>query len=551
VGDGAHRARGEVGNPALLVTLAKENSMRKISLCLASIGLLAAACSTAAEDSTGTDIGEAIERNAKIVDTISPNATVEGTFDPRVRAYGYIVPVKAGAKVTVTLEARGGSDAQRDDKSAPLDTALQVNAPYESKTKRGAKITASDDGEGDDVAAPPVAFTADRDQNYLVTFASNEDTGTGAYKLSLSCEGTDFQCQRAEFDRPCTEGQLFVQGAQIEGNVTWDKCEVVLLESATVTAGSTLTIQPGVHVKGNYLDPNGRSMFGNVTLTVEGRLQGAGTVKAPISFTSFKQDRGWGGIAIKSTGNSLEHVVIEKANVAVDVQSGGNVVVSNSLIEGVTIEGQRSEAGIRAAQDVEATFTRALVKGFQRGLHLANAQKMVIEDSVIRENETGVQVDGLNPTQSCGNPPPVQRWHDPVVLHSDIVKNENLGVHINGADVLVQISKSNLVGNGGGALQIWGAGLNPESFFRENNVYDNAGGSQEVVTYHRQGTIDISKNYWKEISDPELSANWNRACNGEVTFTGFSPTLITDAGPRNQASLDPGVREGCHKHDVQ
>lgn len=510
------------------------------------------ACSSSPSDATGTDVGEAVERNAKIVDTISPNATIQGTFDPRIRAYGYVVPVKAGAKITAKLEATAGSDAQRDDRAAALDTILQVNAPYESKSKRGAKVVASDDGPGEnDVAAPPVSFTAERDANYLVTFASQEDTGAGSYKLSLSCEGTDFQCQRANFDRPCTAGQLFVQGAKIEGNVTWDKCEVVLLESATVTAGSTLTIQPGVQVKGNFLDPNNNNQFGNVTLTVEGLIQGNGTAAAPISFTSFKADRGWGGIAIKSKGSSLKHVVVERANTAVDVQAGGNIVVTDSLIQGVTINGQQSSAGILAAQDVEATFSRALVKGFQRGLHLANAQKMIIEDSVIRDNVTGVQVDGLSPTQSCGSPPPVQRWHDPIILHSDIVDNSQYGVHINGADVLVQISKSNLVGNKQGALQIWGAGLNPESYFRDNNVYGNANGAGEVVTYHRTGVIDISKNYWKEISDPELSANWTIGCRGQITFTGFSPTLISDAGPRDQASLDPGVKEGCYKHAAQ
>ena len=163
----------------------------------------------------------------------------------------------------------------------------------------------------------------------------------------------------------------------------------------------------------------------------------------------------------------------------------------------------------------------------------------------------GVQVDGLSPTRSCGSPPQVQRWHDPIISHSDIVKNEATGVLINGADVLVQISKSNLVGNAGGALQIWGAGLNPESFFRENNVYDNATGAQEVVTFHRTGVLDISQNYWKEISDPELSANWNLACRGQITFTGFAPTVIGDAGPREQDSLVPGVKEACHKHPAQ
>ena len=514
---------------------------------------LTAACSTADDAATGTDVGEAIERNAKIVDTIGPNATIEGQFDPRVRAYGYVVPLKAGAKITVSLEAKGGSDARRDDLDAPLDTQLVVNAPYANKTSRGSKVVASDDGPNGEAPAPAVTFTAERDQSYLVTFMSNEDTGTGSYKLSLGCEGTDFQCQRANFDKPCTPGQLFVQGAKIEGNTTWDKCEVVVLESATVPEGSTLTIQPGVTVKGNYIDPqNPNSGFGTVSLKIEGLLQAAGTKDAPIAFTSFKQDRGWGGLVIKSKGNSMKNVVIEKANVAVDIPNGGNVVVTDSLIEGVTMQNQRSAAGIRAQQDVEATFTRALVKGFELGLHLANAQKMVIEDSVIRNNQIGVEIDGANPQSSCGSAPQPPRWHDPIITHSDIVENEAQGVFINGSDVLVQISKSNLVNNKQQALLIYGAALAPESFFRENNVYgNNNDAGQEVMTMHRQGAIDISQNYWKEISDPELSANWTRPCNGQVTFTGFAPTIIRDAGPREQDSLAPGVKEGCFKHAAE
>ena len=94
--------------------------------------------------------------------------------------------------------------------------------------------------------------------------------------------------------------------------------------------------------------------------------------------------------------------------------------------------------------------------------------------------------------------------------------------------------------------------LAPESFFRENNVYGNNGDAgQEVNTVHREGTIDISENYWKEISDPELSANWNRPCNGAIIFTGFAPTLIRDAGPRNQDTLAPGVKDGCFKHAAE
>lgn len=525
--------------------------MRTFKLLLlvpAVVVAFASGCSSADDRGLATDTAESIEQNAKIIDTIGPNATVEGKFDPRVRAYGYVVPLKAGAKISVSLEAKGGDDALRNDKNAPLDMQLAVNAPYTSGTSRGTRVVTRDDAAAAQNA--PLTFKADRDQNYLVTFLSTEDTGTGSFKLSLTCEGTDFQCERADLNKPCKQEQLFVQGATIEGDTTWDQCEVILLESATVPEGSTLTIKPGVTVKGNYIDvQNPDSAFGTVSLTVQGLLQVAGTQKAPVAFTSFKEDRGWGGIVLRSNGNSMKNVVIEKANIGIDVPNGGNVTVTDSLIQGVTLNRTRPEAGIRAQQNVEATFTRALVKGFRRGLYLANAQKMIIEDSVIRENLVGVYIEGQNPTTTCSYPPVTPaRYHDPIITHSDIIENASHGVHVVGSDVLVQISKSNLVNNTGRAIAIEGSNLAPESFFRENNVFDNnQGKGQEVHSYHRRGTLDISKNYWKEISDPELSQNWRRECDGAITFTGFAPKPIEDAGPRERESLPTPVQEGCYK----
>ena len=57
---------------------------------------LVACTSEAPVDETGSQESAASERNAKIVDNIAPTATVEGSFDPRVRTYGYVVAAKAG-----------------------------------------------------------------------------------------------------------------------------------------------------------------------------------------------------------------------------------------------------------------------------------------------------------------------------------------------------------------------------------------------------------------------------------------------------------------------
>lgn len=519
------------------------------ALALAPFFCLVACAPDAPIDETGSQESAASERNAKIVDNIGPNATVEGTFDPRVRTYGYVVAAKAGAKITAKLEAKAGADARRFDASEPLDTGLRINGPYTSRTKTGPRLADTDDASDTDVAAPPATVTLAKDGNYLVSFQSFEDTGTGSYKLTLTCEGTDFQCQRPNFQRPCTQGQLFVQGARIEGNVVWDQCEVVLLESAVVPAGSTLTIKPGVVVKGNYLGTGG---FGNVNLTIEGLLQAAGTKADPIAFTSLKADRGWAGLVIKSPANTLQHVVIEKARSGVTILTGGEANVSDALIQGVTLQGEVPGAGIIAGQDVVATFTRALVKGFQHGLQLSNAQHLIITDSVVRENVIGVRVDGANPMNWCANTAAPARWRDPVITNSDIILNQQQGVLIAGSDVLVQIEKSNIVGNKGYGIEIQGSALNPASYFRGNNVYDNGVnvGGVDVRTFHSSGVLDLSGNHWKDISDPELSANWQRACGNpsNILFTGFSPTPIKNAGPR-KSTLIPAVKDGCFSAD--
>lgn len=519
---------------------------------LTSLALVACGAQPAA-DQAGAAEDDSITSSAKIVDEIAPTATITGKFDPKVRVYGYVIPVKAGAKITASLTASAGAGAKREDDAAPLDTVLAVSAPYESVKKRGKTVAESDDG--DDVAAPPVVFQADRDQSFFLSLSSWEDTGTGSYELSLSCEGTDFQCQRANFDKPCEAGSgpLYVQGASIEGNVEWNRCDVVLLEQSTVMPGATLTVKPGVTVKGNYVafPQNQNDRFGFVGLSVEGLLQVAGTPENPVAFTSLKADRGWGGLSFKSTGNSMQNVVVERARVAVDIQTGGSVDVSDSYLEGVTIDGQQSTAGIRAGGEVSAKFERAVVKGFQNGLHLDQARHFEITDAVIKQNATGVRVDGAGgAVTSCGSPPTITTWRDPIITHSDIVDNTQFGILIAGNDALVQVSLSNLIGNGNSGLEVQGLSIAPESFFKQNNMFGNgvttAGDEIDLRTYHRRGTLNVEANYWKDISDPELSGNWARPCgnNSPLSFTGFAPEPVPGAGPRAEV-LTPRVKDEC------
>lgn len=489
----------------------------------------------------GSDDGKAdAARSTKLVDGIELDSTVQGTFNPRVRTYGYVFEAKRGAKLTAKLVATAGADAEGVREGAALDTLVAVYGPYKSTQEPGPKLRESDD-VGESTAAGPIDLPVEQDGKYLIAFTSFEDTGKGKYELSLDCEGTDLQCRRPTWDAPCKAGIAYIQGAVIDADTTWDSCDTVILENATVAQGKTLTIKPGVNVKGNFI---GQVPFGTVGLTVNGTLQAAGTKEHPVAFTAYKDGFGWAGLNLVGPSHSISNAYIEKANVAVSLADGSSATLTDVVLEGATLQNVMPAAGVRGGANAKATFDRALVKGFQIGLHLQSSEFIHVEDSVVRANQIGVRVDGANAGNgSCSaNPPAPPTWRDPVFLHSDIVENTNGGVFINGSDVLIQIEASNIVKNGQYGVQIRGMSLNPMSFIRGNNIHDNATpGQPQVLSMHWQngGVLDISGNYWAFVSDPELSASWRMGCNGQRTFTGFSPTKITTAGPRVEKLTEP------------
>jgi hypothetical protein len=498
-------------------------------------------------------------KSAKLIDDVAPDSSIVGKFDPRVRVYGYVVEARRGAELDISLSAKAGDDAHGPAAGADLDTRLAVYGPYTDLKNAGDLLVETDD-TGTSTAAPPVKTKITEDGRYLVVFSSWEDTGKGDYQLDVACTGTDLQCRRPDFAKPCKQGQLFIQGSQLNQDTTWETCEVVLLEELTVAKDVTLTIRPGVTVRGNFLSGTGNNAepnFGMVALTVLGTLQAVGTPDHPIAFTSLKEDRGWHGIILEGgPSQRIEHAVIERANWAIEIRSG-SVTVTDTVLEGVNIGNRQSTAGILAEDDADATFTRALVKGFQAGLQLENAQRLRVEDSVIRDNLTGVLIRGSGRVTSCPRtvtrPTPRTTWRDPVFVHTDIINNNADGIRIEGSDVLIQVEKSNLIGNGEHAIEVLGNDMAPESFLRENNIYGNQSSennarNDQVSFFHVAAAhrIDISSNYWKHVSDPELSQSWNIPCGGLSTFSGFSPTPIEDAGPREEKLCEAVQKQTYH-----
>ena len=525
-------------------------SIKIRALSILALGTVAACDPAVADRAAGNNKGELdvvgelggqgkadIGKKAKLIDDVGPEAEVVGTFDPRMRVYGYVVDARAGAKLHMAISATAGADSRDLDEGEALDTVLTLYGPYKGPSDPGEQIVYHDD-DGSSLPAPPIDFEVPADGRYLLAMSSWEDTGTGKYTVDIECQGTDFQCARPDFANPCVPGQMFVQGAAIDADATWDRCEVVMLEPVTVAEDAILTIDPGVTVRGNYL---GAGNFGDVELTVDGTLQAAGTEADPIRFTSLNADRGWRGIVFNGPSSSMAYTYVERAQIALQINTGASLSVRHAVIEGgIPAVTTASGTGVLALNDSVSTFQDVLVHNFQTGINANRAEDMLIEDSVIRDNNEGIRVTGDGSTSSsCGSTPPqVTVWRDPRIVNSDIIDNNGRGIRVLGRDVLVQVEQSNLVGNSSFAFELTGRRLHPESYLRNNNILDNGNGGAQVRTTHwtNGGTLDISSNYWEDISDPELSANWQRNCNGPVTFEGFSPTPIDSAGPRHTGS---------------
>jgi len=484
-------------------------------------------------------------KSAKMIDDIALDTTVEGEFDPRVRSYGYSFEAKKGANLKIELTATAGADARGLDEGATLDTTMALYKNYEGPGEVGEKLKETDDSESS-LAAPSIELQIEETGKYFLAFTSYHDTGKGSYTLDLTCDGTDFQCQRPDYEKPCEKEEKYIRGGTIEEDTTWSACDIILLETVTVAEGAILTLRPGVTVKGNFIRESDQQFFGNVTLDVNGTLQAGGTEEHPIAFTAYK-DRGWGGVVLRGDNHTVEHVFVDRAGTGFNLKGVSNAKIRHAVIEGIArFEGEerRGDVGIQADADSQAEFTHSLVKGYERGVHTTDNEGLVVRDSVIRNNKTGVYLQGQSDLgdrdiKRCRRESHVDRHRDPVFKHVDILENVRHGINIEGDNIFLQLEKSNLINNGRAGLRLFGTQLADESFLNQNNIYGNNGQSDEeaavqILTYHRN-TVELEKNYWGFISDPQLENSWSIKCDeqgGEISFTGFAPEPIADAGPR-------------------
>jgi hypothetical protein len=590
---------------------------------MALVGLLAGCSGTTQPEKTGNNgdynffpaggggKGD-IAHKAHIVDEIALRSEIKGSFKEGYRVYGYVFEAKAGAVINANVDAVGGEESV-DSAGEELDMIMGLYGPTTGEASNPGERLAYVDQSMEEGGTLP-AVEIQESGKYMFVFSTWDDPAEGDYTVSLGCDGTDFQCMKPVKDEACDEGTLYIEGdTELETEETWSKCEVILLEPTTVEEGKVLTVEPGVTVKGNYL---GEGTYGDVALKVNGTLQAKGTKANPVVFKAAKE--GWKGLELYGGSNHLEHVFVEQAEAGITIDGGQNntlreinvnsskqgIVLENegaAMLEDLVIRGIDGEEltgqGIVGRSAAPSEFTRSVVTGFETGIDLASSEFKFV-DSTIANNGRGVGITGENsglhnypfqcpqaPEGNSGNTrsnwTPSNFGRDPYFLRTDVINNADEGIYVDAPELLI-VEKSNVKGNGKG-IEIHSTALHPDSHINQSNIYGN-GENPQVDSWHVTGQLDISDNYWNEISDPELSASWkvehtidhecredvrsrsnpeggdwncgNRrnyssreytwtctndidaSWQGEVNFSGFSPEEL-EAGPTTDELVEP------------
>ncbi len=146
--------------------------------------------------------------------------------------------------------------------------------------------------------------------------------------LTISVKNGD---RTAEASTPFTAGLETLQGEiKADKKLTKDK-RYLLKGSVLVTNGATLTIDPGVIIKGD------KSSSGTLIIGKGAKINALGTAQEPIVFTSnqakgFRNYGDWGGVILlgKSTVNQGPDQNVEGLATEARFQYGGNVDNDNS-----------------------------------------------------------------------------------------------------------------------------------------------------------------------------------------------------------------------------
>ncbi|MDP8320947.1 MAG: tandem-95 repeat protein [Candidatus Stygibacter australis] len=135
------------------------------------------------------------------------------------------------------------------------------------------------------------------------------------------------------------KGNIIEHNEEVSGIWTLDDSPYTIIGKATIPAGSTLSIEPGVEVefKTGSMNTVSSDYFDKGMLQVNGKLEAVGSSESPITFSRNGEDGYWGMIYFTSTADTtsiLSHCNIEYADALItsDIFFGGISFNNSSAI---------------------------------------------------------------------------------------------------------------------------------------------------------------------------------------------------------------------------
>ncbi|MHC4607670.1 MAG: right-handed parallel beta-helix repeat-containing protein [Planctomycetota bacterium] len=313
------------------------------------------------------------------------------------------------------------------------------------------------------------------------------------------------------------EDPPLVRSGDITKDETWSGT-VHVTGPTFVREGATLTIEPGTVVRlrhGNsyegYLSKNRRA----VLKITEGRLKAIGTKEKPIRFTSDREkpiNGDWEGIQfVWSTQNELRYVIVEYAEIAVELEQHSSATVSHSIL-------RWSDTGLY--QEVHCSLVAEYNTFYGLGhepIAMEEYCNGVFRHNRITGSNSGIVVcDGT--AEVLGNEITGNRGHGMEIIGAwgdcDVVFKGNI-ITGNGGTILgcskgarVECVGNVMSGNEGG-IECWDV----ESLVFTGNAYFDNEGKIEIGETEE---ADLTGNWWGTTDPKKIGAMMDG--EGEIEF---------------------------------
>lgn len=232
---------------------------------------------------------------------------------------------------------------------APATTTVEAGKEVELEfnfTAEGGFKTSTVSAENGTATIVTDATASATTGKVVVKFVAGTSAGAGSVKLAVT-DSKDQKTEATAVISVVAEQMIFNVTGNITANTTWKSGKVYILKSRiAVVSGVTLTIEPGVVIKG------GMGSGANATALIIARgakIMAEGTATSPIIFTSVSDDIMPGQIAspnLDVTMDGLWGGLIVLGNAPISVKTG-----ETGQIEGIPVSDQNGLYGGTNASD--------------------------------------------------------------------------------------------------------------------------------------------------------------------------------------------------------